>query len=338
MSEEPIKLTVAGKSKIRSWKDLLHAALELEKDYDNHGYGATRSSGRKYCADVKVHSYGDPAAAISKLGLIDHDVQLMLEHAFDDETSSALFQEWIDDSSAYIKDWFKGVAHSTPEYYDKMIEKALTGAPTSHPHLEEMSSVKAKVAEIRKWQAEDTLFREAFKAADDGDSIVWEGRSGGYVTWDPCSDVGRIAGEVADVARDAIDGGEPAQAFQDALTDFRYAERVHLLNLALIDYLEAWADRMYFQDELDRMVRDRFEELGGVEKSKSLMERYGDLEVTVKDSLAAGNCESGTMQWVERNLAGRVSATIRELLQIDDMQLFVRRLCRFVIRKHTYGH
>lgn len=338
MSEEPLKLTIAGKSKIRSWKDLLHEALELEKDYDSHGYGASRSRKRKYCADVKVHSYGDPAVSISKLGAIDPDVHELLEEEFSDENSSTLFYEWLADSSAYIKDWFKGVAHSTPEHYDKMIKKVLTGARTCHPHLEEMPSIKAKVAEIRKWQVEDTLFREAFKAADDGDSIVWEGRSGGYITWDPCSDVGRIAGEVADVARDAIAGVDPAQAFQDALTDFRYAERVHLLNLALVDYLEAWADRMCFQDELDHMVRDRFEAMGGVEKSKGLMERYGDLEVTIKDSLAAGNCQSGTMQWIERNLTGRASATIRELLQIEDMKAFVRRLCRFVIRNHTYDH
>lgn len=337
MSEEPIKLNVGTKTKIRSWRDLLQAAEELESDCDKHGYGGVRN-GRRYCANVKVRSYGDSATAIAKLGPIDPEIREELEEEFDSERTETIFYEWLEAEAAYVKDWFKGVAHNSPEWYDKMIAKVLEGGETASGTLEAMTSTKAKIAEIRKWQAEDKLFREAFNAADDGDSIRWEGKSGGYITWDACRDIQSVASEVAYVARNAVNGDYPGQHFNDALADFRYAERIHLLNLAIIDYLEEWAGRMCFQDELDYMVDQRFEALGGHEKSKGLMERYGDIEVTVADSLAAGNCQSGTMQWIERNLTGRASATIRELLQIDDMQLFVRRLCRFVIRKHTYGH
>jgi hypothetical protein len=52
---------------------------------------------------------------------------------------------------------------------------------------------------------------------------------------------------------------------------------------------------------------------------KEVAAQYPDVEVTRQDSLDAGNCESGTDDFIETNLQGRTSVKVSDLLPyIDD--------------------
>src|SRR5436305_15263758 len=54
-------------------------------------------------------------------------------------------------------------------------------------------------------------------------------------------------------------------------------------------------------------------EYATVEELKELVEKHPDLEVTRDDSLAAGNCESGTDDFIEGCLGGRTTVKVSEL-------------------------
>ena len=60
-------------------------------------------------------------------------------------------------------------------------------------------------------------------------------------------------------------------------------------------------------------------EYPSVAELKELAEKYGDVEITRADSLNAGNCDSGTDDFIETNLQGRTSVKVSDLLPyIDD--------------------
>lgn len=328
-----LTLDVKPKAVIRSWKDLLAAAKALEDDADRHSYRAWPSAGRRYCANVKVYSYGCADTAINKLGVIDPLVLETLEEDFSEAACEDIYHEWISSSAEYLEDWLRGSSHSTPEYLECIATKVKAGESTGYPFLDNLSTKRERLASVREWQRENALFFEAFNVVD-GDSLCWEGRSGGYITWNASYDVDRTAREIADVAHDVLYEGERAD-FHETLREFRCVERAHNLNTALIIYVEQWAKSMDFQDELEYQIRQRFDEMGGSEKLSCKNNDYGDVVVTIQDSLDAGNCRSGTMSWIERNLPGRSSATVKELLQIADSSSLVRRLCRFVIRRQA---
>lgn len=60
---------------------------------------------------------------------------------------------------------------------------------------------------------------------------------------------------------------------------------------------------------------------------------YGAIEVTVRDSIAAGNCESGTSHWIARHFPGQESATVEEIVGIEDQHERVLLACCHAIRK-----
>lgn len=62
---------------------------------------------------------------------------------------------------------------------------------------------------------------------------------------------------------------------------------------------------------------------------------FGDLQVTLEDSSAAGNCPSGTRDWIARHFPGRESATIREVLAVQDRQSYALRACRKAVERAT---
>jgi len=63
------------------------------------------------------------------------------------------------------------------------------------------------------------------------------------------------------------------------------------------------------QQELEERFKNRFGEL---------VEKYGDREVTIADSLAVGNCEVATREFSKKHFGGRDSVTIRELAKFKD--------------------
>lgn len=322
-----LKLTIPPAAKIRSWKDLLYEATALREDAGEHGYSGWRSNGRKYCANVKVHNCsGDLQAAIKKLNVSDPEIIETLEEDFGEDAVESLYQEWIESSSEYLHEWFEGAAHDSSNYFDELQEKVESGVSTQHPELESIQDAKTKLALIKSWRDENALFKEALDCADD-DSLVWEGRSSGYITWNATEDVERMAWDVEKAAESRY------MCFSEALELFRSAEKHHRYNLALIAYLEDWARSMSFQDELDYIVMQRFDEIGGT-SCKVDFETHGDLVVTIHDSIEAGNCMSGTVNWIAEHIPGRDSATIRELMAFPTERAILRRLCRMVIRKH----
>lgn len=59
-----------------------------------------------------------------------------------------------------------------------------------------------------------------------------------------------------------------------------------------------------------------------------------DVVVRVRDSLSAGNCQTGTDSWVARHLPCRVSATVREILAADPGNQRAIAACRVAVRRH----
>ena len=330
----PLELTIAKPVRIRSWRDLLSAAEALHEDSTNHGYHGFRNSGRRYCANVKVRSWGDIDKSIDTLGPIPDEAEQAIRDQFSDNETSEIFNEWLQDSAEYLTDWFKGCAHSDSKYYDAQIAKVQAGEATSWPHIESIPTIAARIRELRKWQADDALFREAFRAADDGDEIAWEGRQGGYITWNPRFNIESAADDVIQACEYAINGNRDRD-FRDVLIDFRDAERTHNLNLALINYLESWAKRMDFQEELDYRVQNFYSENEDqYTQAENIYESHKDVLVSFEDSYAAGNCQSGTATWAARHFPGRSEATVAEILAVDESRPLARRACRKAIHRH----
>jgi hypothetical protein len=330
----PLSLNIPSPARIHSWRDLLEAAEALHEDSTDHEYCASRSSGRRYCANVKVHSWGDLGKAIDKLGTIPDAAKEALSEEFTDDEVQNLWNFWLEDSAEYLKDWFKGCSHSGPKYYEELIAKIHAGEETCYPAIRELPTKSARIKEVKAWAKEDALFIEALRAADDGDSIVWEGRSGGYITWNPRYDVESAADDVIRDCENALDGNRDRD-FRDVLADFRSAERTHHLNLALIDYLEAWAKRMDFQDELEYRVSTFYSENeDAYTAAENIYEVNSDLIVTFEDSIACGNCQSGTANWAHTHFPGRSEATVKEILAIEDSRPLARRACRKAIHRH----
>ncbi len=335
----PIPIIVPAPARIRSWQDLRTAAEELHSDSTDHGYRAFRSSGRRYSANVKVHSYGDLDKAIEKLGEIPDAAVDAIKEEFSDNATNDLFNDWIRDEAESLKEWFKGEQHSPPDYYKNLASKVSAGEDTAYPALRDLPSIPARLKEIAKWRDESALFLDASKAADDGDSITWEGSSGGYVTWDARYDIEDASDDIIGHCDDALDPDIGASTrFTDALREFRDIERTHALNIMLIDYLEAWAQRMEFQPELDFRVSDFYQqnedEYAG---PLSIFEEHATLPVIFADSLAAGNCQSGTAHWAAAHFPGRTSATVAEILTIQDSRPLARRACRQAIHRHLHA-
>jgi hypothetical protein len=321
---------------IKSWRALHTAAMAFRDDYDRHGYHGFRSSRRTYSACVKVRNcFADIDKSIERLNVTDPEIEATLRDNFGPSELESYYNEWISGAQDQLVEWFEGSTHAADDYLIELLLVVDKGEATTHPGLSKIEGKRAKRAYVKAALAENQLFREAL-ATVDTDSIAWEGRSSGYVTWNCDCDLGRVALDVEEWAHDAITNNPPARTFSEALEEFRQVERTHNLNLAILDHVEAWAESMSFQDELDYLVMQNFDELGGVAgESLPPLEKYADLEVTVDDSIAAGNCMSGTMNWIRDNIPGRASATIKELLTIDDMKASVRRLCRFVVRRHV---
>lgn len=71
--------------------------------------------------------------------------------------------------------------------------------------------------------------------------------------------------------------------------------------------------------------RRRFDALVAMSASQ-LIEQYGKVTITVRDSDRAGNCPTGTESWLNSHAPGRESGTVAEVLEIDD-GTYARRAC-----------
>jgi len=60
---------------------------------------------------------------------------------------------------------------------------------------------------------------------------------------------------------------------------------------------------------------------------------YAEVAVTFADSLRAGNCETGTTHWSNKHFPGRETATICEILAIDDEKRLSIAACLQAIRR-----
>jgi hypothetical protein len=58
-----------------------------------------------------------------------------------------------------------------------------------------------------------------------------------------------------------------------------------------------------------------------------------EVEVTLRDSLRAGNCEAGTQHWVESHFPGRSSAMVSEVLAVRDQRERVLLACVAAVRR-----
>lgn len=63
-----------------------------------------------------------------------------------------------------------------------------------------------------------------------------------------------------------------------------------------------------------------------------IIREYGDVQVQMRDSLRAGNCESGTRSWIARYAPGRESGTVAEVLALDSGSYAVRTCKAAILR------
>jgi len=66
---------------------------------------------------------------------------------------------------------------------------------------------------------------------------------------------------------------------------------------------EAQARLRELRDTLSRMTRDQ------------IIAAFGDVPITTRDSLRAGNCPDGTRSWINKWADGRTSGTVRDVLE-----------------------
>ena len=79
--------------------------------------------------------------------------------------------------------------------------------------------------------------------------------------------------------------------------------------------LEAGANEKYVRvlEDAQRHEEAAREALARDEKFRELLERHADIELSIEDSLAAGNCRPGTDEFVNRFFPGRTTASVKEL-------------------------
>lgn len=340
MSEEttPLKLTPAPPVRIRGWKDLSDACDSLIEDATSRGYGGMHSR-NPYCANVKVRSYGNVRDAIDKIDApINDSVRECIENQVGE--NGEWFYDWLDREREYIQhEWFHGCCHSSLAFWDGQLEQLKTRGETIFPHIREMRSKREQIKALERARDEDEMFREAFDSVD-LESLQWEGRQSGYITWDLCYSIESCLEEVISACENHEDRDfDYYLNFREALDSFRKAERVHNLNVAVVDYLVSWSSQMDAQEELNHIVQRIYDE--DVDEDQKVNHTFFtdnlDVVVTIDDSLAAGNCESGTVVWLGTHFPNRSTATVKEILEVSDSKAASYRACRVAIKKHLAG-
>ena len=82
---------------------------------------------------------------------------------------------------------------------------------------------------------------------------------------------------------------------------------------------KAWAERIQAEERkrAEAQAQMRLRELHNMLSSmtrEQIATTFGDVPITLHDSIRAGNCSVGTRQWCERWAAGRTSGTVRDVL------------------------
>ena len=82
---------------------------------------------------------------------------------------------------------------------------------------------------------------------------------------------------------------------------------------------KAWAERVQAEErkhaeaQVQARLRELRDQLASMTREQ-IADAFGDMPITIHDSIRAGNCQDGTRQWCARWTNGRTSGTIREAL------------------------
>lgn len=106
-----------------------------------------------------------------------------------------------------------------------------------------------------------------------------------------------------------FDGQEVEYEIEIDSNDF--ARAVGPYNSTLFERLETAAREKYEKQVLDARISTMREM--SAEEISAMCEEHGDTEITLQDSLAAGNCEPGTRGFSEKYFSGRESVKVSEL-------------------------
>ena len=83
---------------------------------------------------------------------------------------------------------------------------------------------------------------------------------------------------------------------------------------------KAWAERVQAEErkraeaEAQARLRTLRNQLAAMTREQIAAD-YGDLPITLHDSIRAGNCQDGTLQWCTRWADGRTSGTVRDVIK-----------------------
>jgi len=83
---------------------------------------------------------------------------------------------------------------------------------------------------------------------------------------------------------------------------------------------KAWAERIQSEErkraeaQAQARLRELRDQLASMTREQIAAD-YGDLPITLHDSIRAGNCQDGTLQWCTRWANGRTSGTVRDVIE-----------------------
>jgi len=83
-------------------------------------------------------------------------------------------------------------------------------------------------------------------------------------------------------------------------------------------------------DQHERKIRVALQEMQ--------LKGYAQIDVSMMDSIAAGNCQAGTEQFRDRHFPGRDTATVEEILSVESMRSLAISACLYAIRRAKFNH
>lgn len=319
------------KAKIGNWKQLLNSATALLEELKTPAYRDSHGA-YNYEAYVKLDR-ANHRADLDKLVDIATSIQPALSgipeldtHLADivgEEWIQTQWDSWIEEQQSYLcDDWIHGINHWVPREWDQLSHQ-LNQTPritTGITRIDRLRSKEAKLKKIEQFKHNDLLWLNAFELVDQN-STGFYGRSGGHFCFNRTFSYSELEQAIKD-KKDLPTGYDPdtSPLFHDTLAQFREAEHKHNSCKALCQQIETMAKQLDFHQHLRFQLEDQFGTLlthipirGTTEPIKRLIDQFGNTVITIKDSIEAGNCQQGTINWIKNNLPGKKSSTIAQL-------------------------
>ena len=279
-----------------------------------------------YDVNVKMHGNAPSLEDVLKLLILPETAITAVRAEFTETQLGHLWDEWIEEERNYLlNDWICGQTHSQPEYWESVRKKVLAGQATNFPAIDHLRSPGRKLAVIQRYARADS---KAIAAFDDVQDAQFAGRSGGHFVFRARLDLLDESNElISDLENKAINATEAKKRLRDL-------QQIHHHCCWVRDQVQTMHRRLDFGYQLQSAITT-FLEHNSFDYTwlSQCIEEQQDLEVTIEDSIQAGNCRQGTLNWLKTHFPGRTKALIREVLKISDASFAARNACAQAVRR-----